>query len=300
MSDPWSQLSFETRAQNVDATKVHLLAIDGASEISLPYRYELVFEYAEDGGLAPDVIDDLLRKPCTARWGPTGDIVIHGLLESIVTESIGDVGRIRYRATLVPRLARLAHAVRSRVFQDVDVAGLVDSILQEHGLHAGDDYELRLSSSYPTFEYLLQHQESDLAFLSRHLEHHGVHFHFVQEPDRERVIIADATRGLTMHSTPFAYRDRHSSGSVWEEGVHTLSRRAQVGAASVLLTDFNWRTPQVMLSNLAPADEITGSQLHQEHAAHYKTPSEGAALARVRAEQIVSERVRYAGTATVF
>lgn len=300
-NEPWSQLTFETRANGVDPTKLHLLGIEGGAEVSLPYRYELHLEHEEGLGLAPDVLDDMLRQPCVARWGPSAESAIHGVLESIVTESV-DVSptHVRYRAVLVPRLARLAHAVRSRVFQDLDVAGIAASILEEHGMVDGSDFEILLASRYPASEYTLQYEESDLAFLSRQLEHHGIHFHFVQDPDRERLVIGDANRALSRRMTTLDYEPRDPGGLTWDEAMHTLERRVAVGSASVLMTEYNWRTPQVILTSQHPADAIAGYHLAQEHGAHFKTPAQGAELSRVRAEQIVSERVRYTGRVTAY
>lgn len=300
-TEPWSRLELELDGRvPVDPAAVVLLEIAGAGAISRPYEYELTFEVRVDGGLAPDVLDELLRRPCVVRWGPNAETLIHGVMESIVVESVADIGRIRYRARLVPRLARLAHMVRSRVFQDVDLAGLVGGILEEHQLRPGDDFELQLTGSYPTVEYVVQYQESDLDFVSRWLEHHGVHYHFVQEDDRERLVIADSNRGLTPYRLSQVAYVARGAAQIGDEAVHTLERRLQVGAQKVLLTDFNWRTPQVLLSNLAPADEVAGYGLHQIHGEHYKTPAEGAELARARSEQVVSERVRYTAEVTLY
>lgn len=301
-TEPWNRLELETEASAVDPTALHVLSIEGTAEISRPYEYEILFEYRVDGGLAHDHLDDLLRQPCRVRWGPDGDTVIHGLLERVVVESVDDPTRMRYRVLLVPRLARLAHAVRSRVFQDVDLAAIVRSILDEHGLREPSDFEIQFSAAYPTREYVVQYQESDLAFLSRQLEHYGAHFHIVQRDDFERVVFADANRGFT------AYRDHHeevqyiprAAAQVGEEAVHTLERHQQIGAKQVLLTEYNWRTPQVILSNLAPADGSTGYGLLQLHGEHYKDPSEGVELARVRSEQVVCERVRYRAEVTLY
>ncbi len=299
--DSWFDLELETQAASVDASQLRVAGVEGVSELSLPFRFELHLEWGEDAiGLAPDQLDDLLRHPCGVRARGTGELLAHGVLDSIVTESVDVTSRtILYRAVLVPRLARLAYAVRSRVFQDLDVSGIAQSILEEHGLRAGDDYELRLTRAYPTSEYTLQYQESDLAFLSRQLEHHGIHFHFVHETDRERLIVSDSNRGFAP-AVGVPYEPRDAAGASADAGVHTLERRVQVGPASILMTDFNWRTPQVMLTNQAQADAITGYAMQQEHGAHYKTPAEGAELARVRAEQVTSERVRYTASATAF
>lgn len=299
--EPWLDLELETQAPSVDATKLEVIAVEGASELSAPYRYDVHLEWSEDGyGLAPDQLEELLRHACGLRAASTRESFAHGVLDSIVTESVDHSSHsVRYRAVLVPRLARLAYSVRSRVFQDLDVGAMTASILEEHGLHAQDDYELRLSRSYPVSEYTLQYQESDLAFLSRHLEHHGIHFHFRQDPDRERLVVSDANRGFA-DPVRVPYEARHASGITATAAVHALERRVKVGPASVFLTDFNWRTPQVMLSNQAQADAVTGYAMHQEHGAHYKTPAEGADLARVRAEEVRCERARYTAQATAF
>ena len=99
----------------------------------------------------------MLRDHCVARWGPLGEVAIHGVLESIETESVDlSPTHVRYRAVLEPRLSRLRHSVRSRVFQNVDVGQIATSILEEHGFKASEDFDLLLASSYPVSEYTLQ------------------------------------------------------------------------------------------------------------------------------------------------
>ena len=70
--------------------------------------------------------------------------------------------------------------------------GVLRLVLSELGLVEDEDFVLQLTGSYPVSEYTVQYQESDLAFLSRLLEHFGATFFFVQDEAKERIVFSDA------------------------------------------------------------------------------------------------------------
>ena len=295
-TEPWSALEFETRAQ-VDAAPLTLLSVEGVAAISEPYRYEIRFEYSSDGGLAPEQLDDLLRQPCTVRWGPDGQSVIHGTLDMLVSEPVDSMEHLTYRAILEPRVTLLRHTVRCRVFQELSVIDIARAVLGEHGLAEGDDFRVTLAGDYPTSEYTVQYQESDFAFVSRQLESAGVHYHFVQARDRECMVIADQNAHFPERGA-MKYGTLKSLAGV--EGVTALETTRRRGPAEVLVSDYNWRTPAIALRTRAPADSITGLGHFHEHGTHHKTPAEGAEAARIRAERITSARERCRALGAVY
>jgi type VI secretion system secreted protein VgrG len=305
-----NRLVLETDSREVEPGLIELIEIEGSEELSAPYEYHLTWQVRAPGGLAPEVLDDLMRHPCRVRFGPDAEHVVHGIVREIWTASVAEEERFTYRAVLVPSLWRLSLVVRTRVFQDLDVLGIIRAVLTEHRLRehqarppgaprdlqdSREDFELRTHGTYPISEYTVQYQESDLAFISRLMEHHGIFYSFAQEPDCERMVIVDDNASFGQYSTAIRY-DTHAAGSYEHGTVHALERRVRVGPGSVLLREYNWRAPDIGLQSQAPADAVTGYGFWYSYGEHYKDPSEGDRLAGVRGERIRCEREVYEGS----
>lgn len=203
-----------------------------------------------------------------------------------------------FTATLVPRIWMLSQVRRSRIFQELDVPGIVRAVLAELGLREGEDFELRLNGAYAVSEYTVQYQETDLDFISRLLEHVGIFYFFRQLPDRELLILGDSNAAFDrLADQPFPYAPREAAEGVG--GVHRLERELQRRPASVLVRDYNWRTPRVPLYADAAADSTTGVGFQDYYGDHFKTPEEGARIAQVRAQELLATRDLYRGGASI-
>jgi len=292
------RLELATASRMVPQGAISLRELRGVEELSRPYEYELELEVDEDGGLSVDALEDLLRQRCMVRFGRDGLTEVHGILRSISMRSTNAPKPIVYRAVLVPRLWMASQVHRSRIFQDLDVPGIVKAVLAELGLEEDEHFELRLNATYAVSEYTVQYQESDLDFVHRLLEHAGIFYFFTQEPDGERLVFADANEAFAPleGSETLDYTPGEESGLT---GVLELERELTPQPAMVLLRDYNWRTPSVGLQGEAVTDERTGRGFVSAYGEHFKTPSEGASLAQVRAEERMAGRDVYRGRCRV-
>ncbi|MCA9606829.1 MAG: type VI secretion system tip protein VgrG [Myxococcales bacterium] len=287
----------ESRSSEVAPEDVVLTRVAGVETISDLYRYELGFTVVADGGLSPEAQQDLLRKPCRIVFGLAEDPhEVYGMLCRIRMLSTGTARNTRYTATLVPRLWTTTMVQRSRVFQDLDVPGIVKAVLEEHGLIEDTAFEMRLDASYPVSEYTVQYQETDFAFINRLMEHFGIYYFFRQNPDGEHLVFGDSNRGFDQlfddgGAVEYARSDL-PPGTV--AAVHALEREVVQRPAGVVLRDYNWRTPTVQLHSEAPADAVTGVGFHNYYGDHFKSPGEGTTLAQIRAEQLLVDQERYA------
>ena len=75
-----------------------------------------------------------------------------------------------------------------RIFQDMSVPDVVKEIF---GLHGYSDYELRLSDSYRTWEYVVQYRETAFNFVSRLMEQEGIYYYFTNEDGKHTMVLAD-------------------------------------------------------------------------------------------------------------
>ncbi|MEP0548464.1 MAG: type VI secretion system Vgr family protein [Rhodothermales bacterium] len=157
------------------------------------YRLKLQYTYAVVAGEPPPIdFSKLVNQSATltmvqqalnvkavgntpAEYVPT-TVNIEGVLSSFcVTKKVSD-GVLACEAVLVPTLWRLGMSRGSRVFQNLTTQAIVTQILNQAGL---TNYEFRLSASaYPTREFCMQYQESDLDFVQRLLEYEGIFYFF--------------------------------------------------------------------------------------------------------------------------
>ncbi|MEZ4339121.1 MAG: type VI secretion system tip protein TssI/VgrG [Sandaracinaceae bacterium] len=289
-------LGFESECGDPDVAALRLARVRGHERLSQIYEYELWLESSNDQGLALESIEAMLNQPCRFT---IGEATISGVLDVVTLEPTSDPTRTVYHTVLVPRLARLARTVRSRVFQEMTGPAIVEAVLTEHQIPFTSSY----LADYPTREYTVQYEESDLDFVRRVLEHWGVFFFFEQAPDGESVTLADDNKAFLVHAgretLPFA---SHVDVTATAPHIGPMERTIQPQTASVTLRDYNWRTPftaedgsqterQLQLVGTAAVDEITGSGEHRRYGDHFKDDAEGALLATVRAEEMRGDRI---------
>lgn len=292
-------LELETTSNAVDPSTVRVTRVRGREALSHCYEYEVELEVDIDGGWPTETLEDLLKRPCRIFYGPAHmRAFVHGVIRSIRTLSTATPQPVTYRARLVPKLWVASQVHRSRVFQRLDAPGMVRLVLDEMGFVEGDDYTFALAKKYPVSEYTVQYQESDLAFVQRQLEHHGIFYYFEQSEDRERLIIGDGNAAFA-ELEDYEQVDYTPGEASALRGVTELSRELSSRPAGVVLREYNWRTPSVGLQSEAPADRRTGRGFFNEYGQHFKAPGEGAALAAVRAEELMASRDAFDGSCRI-
>ncbi|RRV57847.1 type VI secretion system tip protein VgrG, partial [Stutzerimonas stutzeri] len=110
MFAPANQAHFTLSLEGVEHD-FKVLEFRGREAISQPYRFDL--ELVSE---RPDLdLESLLHRPAFLAFAPDGSGV-HGLVHQAAQ---GESGKrlTRYRLTLVPQLAYLAHRTNQRIFQ---------------------------------------------------------------------------------------------------------------------------------------------------------------------------------------
>lgn len=141
-----------------------------------PYAVE-VEVLGTDAAMKPQ---DLLTKPITVTivqplQGSPVTRHFHGLVVEWQRLGPGAAGRTAYRLTAVPGLWRLGLRQNCRIFQDKTARQIVDAVLAEHEQPAPSWGIVPALNPIP---YCTQFNETDLAFVSRLLEEHGLTYYF--------------------------------------------------------------------------------------------------------------------------
>ena len=95
-----------------------------------------------------------------------------------------------------PALEALRHRTNTRVFQQMTVPVILDKVLTE-SLGAYDrTLDIRVTRTYPTCEYRVQYNETDLAFCSRLMAEEGIAYWFEFGDENEVLILSDNARNF--------------------------------------------------------------------------------------------------------
>ncbi|PNY78743.1 type VI secretion system Vgr family protein [Pseudomonas fluorescens] len=168
MFSPANQHHFTLSLKGAD---FQVLSFKGREALNTPFEFEL--ELVSERAFLD--LESLLHQLAFLQFAPNGS-GIHGLVYSVAQ---GEAGKrlTRYRISLRPKLAYLAHRVNQRIFQQRTVPQIIIQVLEEHGILAGD-HTFQLSGLYPERTYCVQYDESDLHLIQRLCEEEGIHFHF--------------------------------------------------------------------------------------------------------------------------
>jgi len=234
---------------------------------------------------------------------------IHGIVDEIRQGPPTEDGRYIYHARLVPRLERLAYSRQSQIHGTTKEVSVVDVIRSEltanalKGSKAGvagrmsdADFDIRVSSSYPTRDYVVQYGETDLNFISRQAEAAGIFYFFDHSSGRDVVVFGDSRTAFNRMSDDESLRYRRTSGLVQvdEPSVQEFYSTTRPMPKKVVLRDYNYRLPHVSMVAEAVVDP-TGHGVIVEYGDHFRTPNEGSRLAEIRAQEIRCHSHVYSG-----
>ncbi|MEO9332115.1 type VI secretion system tip protein TssI/VgrG [Ectopseudomonas guguanensis] len=232
---------------SIDAVEhdLQVLEFKGREAISQPYAFdvELISE-------RPDLdLESLLHQRAFLAFDQNG-AGIHGLIHRIAQ---GESGKrmTRYRLTLVPQLAYLAHRTNQRIFQHLTVEKIITQVLEEHGIQA-DAYQFQLGSLYPEREYCVQYDESDLHFVQRLCEEEGIHYHFQHSSDGHVLTFGD-DQTVFPRLAPLAYQQ--DTGLVADDPViKHFGVRVETRTSQVTRRDYDFEKPRLQLEAKADGD----------------------------------------------
>jgi len=258
-------------AQGADPWGVLRVArFHGREALSALFRYEIVL-------LAPHgepAVADLAGKRCSLRIAtlsaPTLKTV-HGVV--VEAEEIAALPEGRtMRVVVMPPWARARHRQRCRIFLDKTLRQIIESVLQGDPLMnkaggAAPEPDLGGSDYSPANEafawrvenasrldnkrvrsYVVQYNESDLAFVSRLLEEEGIAYHFENGSDTSLLVFSDSDAGR-----PRLEPDLVGAGIDGRE-IRAFFSSARLRPEAALLDDYNWKQPGLDLAAKAGSD----------------------------------------------
>ncbi len=254
----------------------------GVERLGEPSTFELDLEGPSDEPVAPASV---LRKAARLRIdSAAGARAVAGVITRFVVIA-GDHQRCRaYRLTLQSQLATLALRRPARTFQELTAPEIVEQVAREGGYAT---FEKRLRGAYPKHRYIVQYQETDLSFLTRICEEHGLYFHFTPTGEGEAFILEDdSTAAEEPYPDPIAIVSR-STQSEPRPVAHDLVRRAARAVGKVTLRDYSPDKPELRLESTASQGLPEEQEIEvYEAPGAFASPREGDDRARLRLESL--------------
>ncbi|MDA9556862.1 type VI secretion system tip protein VgrG [Vibrio sp.] len=115
--------------------------------------------------------------------------LFHGVVHTL--RYLGEGRRFsRYQLTVFPTLKNLEHRSDSRIFQSKTVKEIITEVLADAGIN--DVHFVLQDNEHDTpLDYVLQYNETDLAFFNRLLAENGMWYYFEHNPERHAIVIAN-------------------------------------------------------------------------------------------------------------
>jgi type VI secretion system secreted protein VgrG len=158
-----------------------LNGVEGLSEL---YEFTAGFKSRDPNIDCQALIGEVCSIAMEAQMG----ITRHFSGQIVRASALGQRGEHwYYEVILAPKLWHASRCSDFKIWQNLDVRGIVDAVLAQNALR----YEWRLKNSYKTWEYLVQYNETDFAFISRMLEHEGIYYWFEHGEAGETLILGD-------------------------------------------------------------------------------------------------------------
>ena len=287
---------FTFRSQALPEGTFGVIGFEGTEGLSQCYRFNIQL-ISDQGDLD---LEEVLQNPAVfTMHRQEGDILFHGI--PVEFEQLHSFENYYfYRVGLAPKFWWLTLTRHNQVFLNRTVPDILKEVLLDGGL-TPLDFELRLAQDYPEWEYVCQYQESHFNFVSRWMEREGIYYYFEQTTSGEKLILTDTVlshtpmaQGRTMaYAPPSGLEALHS-----REAVQSLIFRQNMLPQRLEMKDYNYRTPSLEMT--AEAEVLPqGRGLVYLYGEHFRTPEEGQALAKIRAEEMLCREKYIMGESTV-
>lgn len=264
----------------------------GTEGLSVPFRFELEM-VSQKSSIS---FDSIVGKDVTVRveLSDGSQRFFNGLISEF-----GQSGQdysynlTRYSAVMVPWLHFLDYSSGCRILQNKKVP----DILQEVFSSGNWPCEMgQLVGDFPTREYCVQYQETDLHFVSRLMEEEGIYYYFKHEDGKHTLMLANDP-GAHQPCPKQATALWQTTQNGWRQDDVVLgwqvSHRFRAGRYTVV--DYNFETPKTDLSSLADASPSNTDYGKFAFPGGYVDDSTGKRIAKLRLEAEQAQTVGISG-----
>ncbi|MER8695792.1 type VI secretion system tip protein VgrG [Mesorhizobium opportunistum] len=205
-----------------------------------------------------------------------------------------------YEAVVRPWLWFLGNATDCRIFQNMTAVEIVEKIFSKYGTAK---FEKRLQGSYPSREYCVQYDESDLDFVQRLLEHEGIFYFFEHDEGKHTLVLCDAMSKLKpapgYEKIPYNFEGQGSRRDV--EYITEWIPGSSVRPGAYAHTDYDFQKPgaDLMAKSAQPFSHKEASGENYRQPGAHLDVGRGDTLAGIRREELQALHQRITAVGTV-
>ncbi|WP_058913355.1 type VI secretion system tip protein VgrG [Entomohabitans teleogrylli] len=218
--------------------------------------------------------------------------VVNGIISDVQQNDAGRY-RSRYRLTVRPALWRASLGRQSRIFQQQNVQGILETLLREHRI---SDVEFSLRYPRAVREFCVQYQESDASFIQRMAAEEGIFYFFEHTAGRHTLVFADDSAML--HNGPvLPYQPDTSSPDVL--CVSSFQRRESLRPGQVLPKDYTFKNPRwpaEYRTDIRETESQGATYSHYDYPGRYKGDPAGQQFAQWRIQALRNDARQGEGT----
>lgn len=210
-----------------------LTSFEGQDQISDLFEYRLE-TLSKNHAIQPE---QLVGKPVTVTIQNDIKPTFNGYVSSFTYGEVLADDLRTYRLTMVPWLWFLSKTNNHRIFQEKSTKDIVMQVFKDLGFN---DFDYKAEGNPTPREYCVQHNESDLNFVSRLLEEDGIAYYFEQGEDKHVMHIVDAANAYQeCKETNLGYSKGSQPNTQFNRWEHLYDFRK--GAWSI--NDYDHQTP---------------------------------------------------------
>lgn len=235
-----------------------LTGFEGSEYISDLFEYQIDV-ISENLNVKPDSI---IGKDVTITIQNEHKRVFHGFIRSFTYGEVKANNLRQYKMTMVPWLWFLSKTNNHRIFQNKNAKDIISTIFQDLGF---TDFDFRASGG-KVREYCIQHNESDLHFVSRLLEEEGFAYFFQHDKSKHKMIIVDQKNAYD----EFPETDlEYSNGSSSSEQINRWEHLYNFKKGQWSFSDYNFKEPaKKLFSNTKTTSKFANNSKYE----HYEYP----------------------------
>jgi len=254
-------------------------ATEGLSEL---------FEVSIDAvSTKPDIdFDKAIGQNCslTIQSHTKPDRFFNGVL--VAAQGIGGEGELfNYRLVLRPWLWILSRTSDCRIFENQAATDIIKQVFSDRGF---SDFQDATNGDFPVLDYCVQYRETDLAFVSRLMEQHGIYYFFEHSRDKHKLVLANGKSShdaIPGHASIPVFLAASQFGRD-QEYLHHWSPERRFRSGKFELVDYDYLKPSADMKGAADGSaSYTKSKMEIfDYPGKYKKKSDGETYVKHRLE----------------
>ncbi|GKS98320.1 type VI secretion system tip protein VgrG [Acidovorax sp. SUPP3434] len=154
-----------------------------------------------------------------------------------------------YKARLSPWLWLATRQSDFKIFQNKTVPDIIEEVLGKYGY----PLQRKLTQSYRTWDYCVQYNETDCAFVSRLMEHEGIYYFHEHSAGQHVLTLADdivASHSPLAGAAVIPFYPPEKAAVADKENIHAWQLAQEIKPGRHYNDDYDFKKPKADLSNM--------------------------------------------------